>query len=442
MVKGKIRQSLRYSFLDGIFASVMQGTAENYLSPYALALKASAQQVGLLVSLPGLTTAISQLKAADLADRIGRNRMIKISVFLQVLTWLPIIFLPYFFLGEVYFKTNPAGWLIFFVTLYAFFGNLAAPAWGSIMAQYVPMSRRGSYFAWRNRIFSLVALSSVFLAGFILHLYGRGNLFGFTIIFFLAMFSRYISWIYLTKYYEPKISFHPKNYFTLLDFIKRIKESNFVRFVLFISLISLAVNLASPFFAYYMLRERQFGYLTYTIIVLVPTMVTLLSLSRWGKHADIVGNLKVIKSTAMLVPIIPILWLFSANKLYLVGIQIFAGFLWAGYNLCITNFIYDSVSPEKRTRCLAYFNFLNGLGLFLGATLGGYLLEHLPRIFGYQTLTIFLISGILRGIIVAIFIPKIEEVREVREISNRNLFFSVIGIKPAIGISAETLRLE
>ncbi|HCJ67246.1 MAG TPA: hypothetical protein DHV62_08000 [Elusimicrobia bacterium] len=442
MVKGKIRKSLKFSFLDGIFASVMQGIAENYINPYALALQASAREIGLLVSVPGLTTAISQLKAADLTERIGRKKIIKVSIFLQVLTWLPIIFLPYFFLKRGDYLSSSIGWLIFFVTLYALFGNIAAPAWGSIMSQYVPMTRRGSYFAWRNRIFGTVALSSVFLAGFILTLFNRKNLVGFTIIFSLAMFSRFISWIYLTKYYEPRLHPNPDAYFTFWDFIKRIKESNFVKFVLFISLISLAVNLASPFFPYYMLRERNFSYLSYTIIILIPTVVTLLSLSRWGKHADIVGNLRVIKSTAMLVPIIPVLWLFSANKFYLVGIQIFAGFLWAGYNLCITNFIYDAVSPEKRARCLAYFNFLNGLGLFLGATFGGYLLENLPKIFGYRTFSLFLISGLTRGIIVLTFVPKIEEVREVKTISSRDLFFSVIGIKPAVGISADTLRLE
>lgn len=437
MIKGKIRKSLKYSLIDGLFASVMQGIAENYLNPYALALKATAREIGLLVSVPGLTAAVSQLKAPDLTEKIGRRKIIDIAVFLQVLTWLPIILLPYFFL-----KDSPAGWLIFFVTLYALFGNIAGPAWGSIMSQYVPIKRRGSYFAWRNRIFGTVALGSVFFAGFILNSLESKIWLGFTLVFSLALLSRFISWIYLTKYYEPRLRTNPESYFTFWDFIKRAKESNFVKFVLLISLMSLAVNLASPFFPYYMLRERKFTYLSYTIIVLTPTIVTLLSLSRWGKHADIVGNLRVIKSTAMLVPIIPVLWLFSANKVYIVGIQVLAGFLWAGYNLCITNFIYDAVSREKRARCLAYFNFLNGVGLFFGATLGGYLLERLPMILGYRTFTLFLISGLVRLIVVAIFLPKIQEVREVREVSSRELFFSVIGVKPAVGLSADTLRLE
>ncbi len=437
MAKDRIRKSLKHSFLDGMFASVMQGIAENYINPYALALQASAREIGLLVSIPGLTAAVSQLRTADLTEKIGRKKIIKVSVFLQILTWLPIILLPYFFL-----RGSSAGWLILFVALYALFGNIAAPAWGSIMSQYVPMTVRGSYFAWRNRIFGTVALSSVFLAGFILSLLSHNGLLGFAVIFSLAMLSRFISWIYLTKYYEPRLHVNPDAYFNFWDFARRIKESNFVKFVLFISLISLAVNLASPFFPYYMLRERNFSYLSYTLVILTPTIVTLFSLSRWGKHADIVGNLRVIKSTAMLVPIIPVLWLFSANVFYLVGIQIFAGFLWAGYNLCITNFIYDAVSPEKRTRCLAYFNFLNGLGLFLGATLGGYLHGILPRIFGYQTFALFLISGLIRGIVVLVLLPKLEEVRQVKEIGSRELFFSVIGIKPAVGVSADTLRLE
>jgi len=436
MLKGKIRRSIKYSFVDGIFASVMQGIAENYLIPYALALKASAREIGLLISIPGLTTAVSQLKAADITERIGRKKIIGVGVFLQVLTWLSIILLPYFF------KDNFAFYLILFVTLYALFGNISGPAWGSIMAQYIPMSKRGHFFGWRNRIFGSVALGSVFFAGFILHLFNRKNLVGFSLIFLLAMVSRFVSWIYLLKYHEPKLRINPDEYFSFIDFIKRIRESNFVKYVLLVSLMSLAVNLASPFFPYYMLRERHFSYLSYTIIVMTPTVITLLSLPRWGKHADVVGNLKVIKLTATLVPFIPLLWLFSANKFYLVGIQILAGFLWAGYNLCIVNFIYDAVSPEKRTRCLSYFNFLNGVGLFLGATFGGYLHSHLPEILGYRTFTLFLISGLTRAVIVLILLPKLQEVRVVREIDSRDLFFSVIGIKPAIGISRDTLRLE
>lgn len=75
MGKGKIRKSLKYSF-RAFLQSVMQGIAENYLNPYALDLKASAREIGLLVSLPGLTTAVSQLKAADLTERIGRKKLL------------------------------------------------------------------------------------------------------------------------------------------------------------------------------------------------------------------------------------------------------------------------------------------------------------------------------------------------------------------------------
>jgi len=94
-------------------------------------------------------------------------------------------------------------------------------------------------------------------------------------------------------------------------------------------------------------------------------------------------------------------------------VQILSGFAWAGFNLASSNFLYDASTPENRTRCIAVFNAMNGGAICLGALLGGYLVSHLPPVFGYQLLTLFLISGLLRGLVAATLLRYVSEVRQV-----------------------------
>jgi MFS family permease len=106
--------------------------------------------------------------------------------------------------------------------------------------------------------------------------------------------------------------------------------------------------------------------------------------------------------------------------------------MWAGFNLCVVNFIYDAVTPQKRVRCIAYFNALTSLALCLGALAGGYLVNVLPNLLGYKILSLFLVSGLLRLTIVFLFSAKIKEVRSSEKMNNQDLFYSVIGLKPIL----------
>ena len=70
----KIQHSLKNSFRDGIFASVMTGFTEQYLAPFAIALQASAQAIGFLAALPNLVASLSQLFFNYWVHRFGGRR--------------------------------------------------------------------------------------------------------------------------------------------------------------------------------------------------------------------------------------------------------------------------------------------------------------------------------------------------------------------------------
>lgn len=419
----KIRQSLRYSLWDGVFASVMLGCSETFIVPYALAMKAGPTLVGVLVALPNLAGALLQGASAGLWEWIGSRRtLIASAVFLQAVMWIPVIAIPYVF------GAHQASLLVVFYTALIAVGLVSFPPWASLMADHVPDNERGKIFGWRNRIFGITNITSMLLSGLILHLfkdYFGDPIRGFTLIFAVACAARFVSSYFLTKMHEPQLVIKPEHRFTIFAFLKRLPRSNFGRFVVFVALINFAVYISAPFFAVYMLRDLGFSYLTYTVITMTATLTIFAMMPLWGSHADHVGNRRVLRLTSYFVPFVPILWLASHNVAYLIAIQAIGGFFWAGFNLAAVNFMYDAVTPEKRTRCIAYYNVINGIAICCGALAGGFLAKSLPPVLGSRLLSIFLLSGLIRFAALPLF-STVREVRTVKHISNTELFFSIM----------------
>lgn len=424
-IKGQVRKTLRFSFIEGAFASAMTGFTQEYFTPFLLVLNSTAKHVAMLSAFPNLFASLIQLKSADFAEKVkSRKRIVILFVLLQALMILPMVILA------IRRGTSPYVFIIM-VILFTSFGAIANPAWASLMSDLVPTRKRGEYFGWRNKTLGFIAVGMTFIAGCILSVSKKINIFsGFALIFFFAFIFRVISWYYLRRMYEPKLEIKKEHYFNIVDFLLNIRTSNFAKFTVFVAMMNFSVNIAAPFFSMFILRDLKYSYLLYTIITVTATLTIYFMIGRWGRHADKVGNLKVIKFVAPLIGIIPLLWIINRTPLFLIFAQIFSGLLWAGFNLCSINFIYDAVMPQKRTRCIAYFNVINGLALCCGALLGGFLLKWLPQLFGYKILTLFLISSCLR-LIVGIYMPRgLREVRPVENVRNYNLFFSIIGIRP------------
>jgi len=423
--QNRVKKSLRFSFLEGVFSSGMVGFTSDYITPYALALKATPPQIGFLTAIPFLASSLGQLKSADITERLrSRKKVINIFIFLHTLMLLPIMFIPY------WFKAHPVTCLIIFMTLFTGFNTLTGPVYAALLSEYVPFKMRGRYFGWRGRMMSLITICCSLVAGFILQHFKGNVLKGFFILFSIAFILRLVSWYFLTLIYEPHYIIKKESVFSFLDFIKNIRRSNFVKFVLFVSGMQFCVNVASPFFSVFMIRDLKFNYVTYTILVTAVTAVQILTIKRWGLWGDRAGNVKILRFTSLVIASLPLWWLISQNPVYLFFTQLLSGFAWAGFNLAAGNFIYDAVTPSKRIRCIGYFNVFVGLAVFLGGIIGGYLAQVLPKIFGYQILTLFLISSILRFIMATLLSRRIKEVRSTEKIKTKDLVCGVLGIKP------------
>jgi len=256
---------------------------------------------------------------------------------------------------------------------------------------------------------------------------------GFCILFSAAALPRYMSVYFINQMDEPPHRRDPASDFTFFMFIARFKESNFLKFVVFAACLNFASYLAAPFFAVFMLRDLQFSYMTYMAVQVCSTLASFVALPLWGRHADLVGNVRVLRLSSFFAALIPLLWLFSHHPIYLMLVQMWAGFAWSGVTLCTGNFIYDAVTPQKRIRCIAYFNVINGVALFLGSSLGGFLGSRIPPLFGYRLLGLFALSCFCRLSVYLLLSRSFREVRPTHEVSIQELFFSVVGVRPLVG---------
>jgi len=434
----KIKKSLKYSIIDGAFCSMMIGFGESFFSAFAVFLKATNLQLGLLSSLPQTLGSLFQMFTNRLIKLFkSRKKLVYISALLQALMYIPVALV--FFFG-----TFRVMHLIIFLCFYWVFGTISNPAWNSWIGDLVNEKERGSYFGRRNRVMGFLSFASLLAAGYILQRFSSSasmEYLGFAVIFSLAMFSRIFSFIYLMKAYEPEYTIAPESHFSFIDFIKQARFTNYGLFVIYLCFINFGVYVSAAFFTPYMLYELKLSYGIFTIITAAAMIMKFVMMPVWGNLSDKYGTKKVLTLAGFLMPVVPVLWIFSANIWYLILIQLYAGFIWAGFDMASFNFIFDSTSQKKRATCVAYYNVLNGIAILLGAIIGGFIVRY-NNLFWSKYFLVFIISFIVRYIASLVFIPKIREVRVVEEISNRKLLLKAFTTMPTTGLVYNIITLR
>ncbi|MEM4259565.1 MAG: MFS transporter [Candidatus Pacearchaeota archaeon] len=410
--------ALKLSMKEGASSAVSTSIGENYITPYALALGAQPVHIGYLSSFSGFLYQLSQLISIKMMEKYSRKRIVITFVFLQSILWLGIASLGIFLFKG--FDGSLVYILIVAYSLLMLLGGIAYPAWFSWMGDLVPEDQRGSYFSKRSRIINIAGVAIVLLTSFLLDLFKtKGYLIiGFAILFSLASIFRFISFILLSKKYSPKFRQKKRDYFSIWAFIKRY--DNFGKFAVYQGFFNLAIMVASPFFAVYMLKELGFSYATFIIVNISLTIFMTISLPIIGKISDKYGNKILLVLANILFIATPLLWLVSTSPLWIIFVpQLSAGIANAALLISYNNFTYDAVKPKHRAICISYANIFVGMGIFIGSLIGGYIVNYLHPISINPYIFVFLIAASLRLLVALFFIPQIKEVRKVKKLPSK-----------------------
>jgi MFS family permease len=423
----------------------MVGGGESYFAAFAVFLKATTAQIGVLASLPPLLASFMQLVSAWIGRRTGRRkRIIVFGALLQASMLIPLALLP------LAFPALAVPLLILCTIVYFCGPNLGSPQWGSLMGDLVPPTRRGRFFALRTRLSSIASFSALILAGFVLQ--GFDSLgftyWGFATLFIAAACARLVSAWHLHQIYDPPGHVAALEAPWHADLWRGLRETGLLKFSAFHASMQFAVAIASPFFTLYMLRDLEFSYLAFMGTTATSVFVQFLTLNRWGRLSDLFGNRLILITTGSVIPLLPSLWLVSTDYVYLLGVQAMSGLIWAGFSLSAANFVFDLTPPARRATLMAVHHVLSAGAIFAGALLGGYLGTHLPAetiLFGehFSWLTplygVFLTSSLARLAVAGWFLPRLKEVRRARPMSMSGLIFRVTRLHPVSGVFFEVV---
>ncbi len=407
-----VQKNLRWFWFDGAFALGIDSIVTTYLVLYAVALGASSAQIGLLGALSGLGGALALLPGALLVERIGRRKEITLAGGGAIgrIMILLLVLLPFGVKGEAALTL-----FIGLVVIRETFGNLSLPAWTSLAADIVPLGQRGRYFASRNIAMTVTGMVTAFLAGVIIN--ESGSPAGYQWAFLLAFGCGAVSWFCFSRIQDPAPRPPPRaaraSASPILGSV--LTHKPFLALCLHSAVWNFALNVAGPFFNIYLVHDLKASMIQVGILTAATSLSSLPALRVFGPLADRWGPRRIILITSLLIPILPIAWIFVPSPWYVLAINLLSGVLWSGFSMCVLNLLLQISPHAERARFSAVHQIVVAVSLALGAAFGGWVVT----VFGFKA--VFAISGIGRFIAALIFarfvtetipLPALAKIRE------------------------------
>lgn len=386
------QQTMPLIVAEGVFSMIAIGLQQTFYIPFLNAMGASKLQVGIAAGIPALTTALTQLLVPSLTQRFrGYKKLVTLTVFAHALSFLP------FAVIALSHSENGVWLAIAAAAVNAAALGAGSPAWSDWMSYVVPRRRRGTFFARRNRILTLLQLIITTLAGRFLDTTAGKTLVIFSIIWGVAVLTRFVGGVIMAAQYEPPaVRNRTPEKGQFLEFTSKLHTSAFGRFVIGYALLNFASNISGPFFAVYMLNDLKLNYLEYTILSNTPSLMIILSMSFWGRLCDRIGYVIPMRLFVTTILGLPLVWVITPTYWHLIVVQMFAGMAWGGMNMASFNYTLDAVGSANRVRSIAYLNVINSFFICLGSMAGGFLGPILPQITTSQIHSIFIFSVLMR----------------------------------------------
>jgi len=381
-----VRRNLRWFWLDGTFASASDAMIAAYLSVFVLALGGTRAQIGLMNSLSSLSAALLLFPGATLVERLGRRKPVVLASATGARTILLLLALaPFAVSGQ------PAVYLVIaLVMVRSASVHLGVPAWSSVMADLVPVSRRGRYFSSRSIAMVASGMITTLLFGQLISRV-REPL-GYQLAFGAAFLIGAVATYWFSRIEEPPLAPAPARSAgtSLVSWSQLKQHGGFLTFCAVAALWNFSVSMGGPFFSVYLVEGLG------ATAGLVGTFIILSSLSAlpghrlFGTLIDRWGARRVHVLTGLLIPVLAVGWVFAQSPWHVVPLYLIGGFLWAGYGVASLNVQLSLVPAARRARFTALLSVVVLLGLAAGAAVGGLIAEN----WGYRAA--FVATGIGR----------------------------------------------
>ena len=379
LTEEEIEKGLKNIIKDGLATQAMITlTGGVFLVSFALMLGASNTIIGLLVALPPLSQLI-QIPAVYLVEKLRVRKAI--CVYASAISrsfWLIVILTP------LLKKEFAIALLIIALLSHTIFSAISNCSWNSWLHDLLPKRKLGDFFSRRMSYSMILAMSLSMSAGFFID-YVKSNmpwlaLYSYSIVFLIGYIAGMIGIYFISNIPEPKMCSTKTDFKSLLR--EPFKDKNFKNLLAFSGSWAFAVNLASPFFAVYMLKMLGLSLSFVVVFVILSQITSLIFLRVWGKIADSYSNKSVLSVSSPLFLICILAWTFTTmpekhilSIPLLIIIHILMGISLAGVNLASRNIALKLSPKAKATSYLAAHSIINSISAGIAPIIGGNLAD-------------------------------------------------------------------
>ncbi|MEM4263735.1 MAG: MFS transporter [Candidatus Woesearchaeota archaeon] len=420
-----LTQNQKHLINSGALWAVYNGLTGAFLVAFALVLGASNTVIGILAAIPYLAIMLAEYPGAKLVEFYSRRRICIVMLTISRLLWIPICLLP------ILFRQHPLLTVVIYYLFIQFTEYIVDPAWVSIAGDIVPVRIRGKIFATRNMIMGIAGMITSVAAATYLDLFPKNSLFGFSTMFVVGIVFGLWAVLSFSKIKEPEYQDH--RHYSLTEFFK-LEGRDFRKFVFIVVFFNFAVNIASPFFTVYMLKNLEMSYTLFMVAAAVATLSKILAQTQYGKVCDRYGDKPVAIISFFGTALVPLAFMFITKDIYwfVFPAQILSGIVWAGVDLSTFNLLLDLIGKEKRAVKVAEYATITALPMIIAPIIGGYIADNaafiltgIPLIFG--------ISFILRAS-ASLLLFTIHEPRAKKEHALGEVLLRLVSIHPVKGL--------
>jgi len=356
------RRGMRHLWLSEILGSASAAFYGEFVVLYMLALGASAAVVGIRASINSAASLAAPLLGAWLVARSGRRKP-----WIQLgpggvarLTLLLGAAIPLVASGDA------AVWL--FVTLFAlqaFFGALGVPAHNSLLGDVVPLPVRGRFLGTTMMCNNIVAVLVLPLAGWLVA--RVGGLQGYQLVWLLAAVVGFGATALYRGVPEPENAEVRQASAPVPGGGWRdlLGDRAFLAFCGIHFVWTFGIQLAGPFFSVHMVENLGFTADTIAYLATVTTLFNVVALRLAGEMVDRYGAPRMVALSMLLVPIMPIMWVFARTPFHVGVAKVYGFFAWSGFHVASLPLVLMMAPDARRAQYMAVLNTVAGVASVL-----------------------------------------------------------------------------
>lgn len=378
-------RGIRWLMIDAAAATAI-GALNSGVVLLALALHigASTVEIGLLAAIP-LLTQVLQAPTVKLVERWRRRKLISVGgVFLARLS------LPIYAAAPFIPQPRVAAAVMLGAALLHYGLNAAsACSWNSWIRDLVPPDRLGRFSSRRGVYGTIVSAGATIAAAIALTraegaeatgdlifcgLYVAGFIFGLVSTFALAQVP------------EPLMTGEPVRAPLVRLLVEPLKHTNFRNMLRYVASWQFAVNLATPFFTVYLVRELGFSMSFVLVLTVISQLANVAVVKGWGRLSDRFANKSVLAVASPLYLSCVAAMAFAnefagmeARGAYLVGLHILLGASGAGVGLAAGNIVMKLSPSGAATSFMATNALVSALAAGSAPIVGGWAADFFAR---------------------------------------------------------------